>query len=135
MPHLEKFNGTGDPNVHLKMYLGDLRPMGIQGELLGQLFQWTLTKTVLCQFLNLETTKTRTWEDITYMFLSPYVYNTQLDITARELETISQAAKEFFFVFLTRWRANLREGSSKDGNQESSMLIHETLDNPTPRHF
>ena len=54
MPSLDKFDGTGCPKAHLKMYTRALQPLGATEELLAQMFQNTLTGAALCWFLNLE---------------------------------------------------------------------------------
>ena len=105
MLDLDKFEETEDPNVHLRMYVRALSPMGIRRELLGHLVQRTLTRVALCLFLNLDPTKIRTWEDIFNVFVYQYVYNTQLDVTTKEPKTSCQDAKAMFSTFLERWRA------------------------------
>ena len=48
MPDLDKFDGTGDPKMYLRMYVGTLSSMGIQEELSSQLFQNTLNGASFC---------------------------------------------------------------------------------------
>ena len=43
MPNLEKFDGTGCPKSHLKMYMRAIQPLGATEEVLAQMFQNTLT--------------------------------------------------------------------------------------------
>ena len=38
MPHIELFDGTGNPKSHLRLYVGILHPMGIERELFALLF-------------------------------------------------------------------------------------------------
>ena len=64
MPSLDKFNGTGCPKAHLKMYTRALQPLGATKELLAQMFQNTLTGAALRWFLNLEDSLFHSWEDI-----------------------------------------------------------------------
>ena len=47
MPTLDKFDGTGCPKSHLKMYMRAMQPLGATKELLVQMFQNTLTGVVL----------------------------------------------------------------------------------------
>lgn len=42
-PEIDKYNGTGCPRAHIRMYVGTLQPMGIDNELLVQLFQHSFT--------------------------------------------------------------------------------------------
>ena len=52
MPTLYKFEGTGCPKSHLKMYMRAMQPLGATEELLAQMFQNTLTRASLRWFLN-----------------------------------------------------------------------------------
>ena len=52
-----------------------LRPMGIQEELLGQLFQRTLIGAALRYFLNVEPSKVKTSDDIANILVAQYAYN------------------------------------------------------------
>ena len=54
MPTLDKFDSTGYPKAHLKMYIRAFRPLGADEELLAQMFQNTLIRATLYWFLNLE---------------------------------------------------------------------------------
>ena len=54
MPVLDKFDGTGCPKSHLKMYMRAMQPLGATKEMLAQMFQNTLTRATLRWFLNME---------------------------------------------------------------------------------
>ena len=90
MPSLDKFDGTGCPKAHLKMYTGALQPLGATEELLAQMFQNTFTSVAFRWFLNLEDSLIRTWQDIGNEFYKQYKYNTKVDITRHDLETTTQ---------------------------------------------
>ena len=64
MATLDKFDGTGYPKSHLKMYMRAMQPLGAAKEVLAQMFQNTLTKAALRWFLNLDDAKARSWEEI-----------------------------------------------------------------------
>ena len=64
MPTLDKFDWTGFPKSHLKMYIRAMQPLGATEELLAQIFQNTLTEVALRWFLNLDDSRVRSWEDI-----------------------------------------------------------------------
>ena len=64
MPTLDKFDGTGYPKSHLKMYMRAMQPLGATEEILAQMFQNTLTGATFRQFLNLDDARARNWEDI-----------------------------------------------------------------------
>ncbi|WP_255969772.1 retrotransposon gag domain-containing protein, partial [Klebsiella pneumoniae] len=47
----------------------------------------------------------RNWDEMAEAFILQYSYNTQIEITTRDLETTRQEPKESFSEFVTRWRA------------------------------
>ena len=90
MPTLDKFNRTGCPKSHLKMYMKAMQPLGATKELLTQIFQNTLARAALRWFLNLDDARARSWEDIYREFHNQYKYNIEVDVTRRDLETTKQ---------------------------------------------
>ena len=127
MPTLDKFDGTGCPKAHLKMYTRALQPLGATEELLAQMFQNTLTGAALRWFLSLEDSKTRTWEDIGNEFYRQYKYNTEVDITRRDLETTKQEPKESFSSFITRWRAKAAQMTNRPNEEEQLGMVVKNL--------
>ena len=59
MPNLDKFNGTGCPKSHLKMYIRAMQPLGATKEVLAQMFQNTLIEAALRWFINLDDARAR----------------------------------------------------------------------------
>ena len=59
MPTLDKFDGTGCPKSHLKMYMRAMQPLGATEEVLAQMFQSTLIGATLRWFLNLDDARAR----------------------------------------------------------------------------
>ena len=59
MPTLNKFDGTGCPKSHMKMYMKAMQPLGVTEEVLAQMFQNTLTRATLRWFLNLDDARAR----------------------------------------------------------------------------
>ena len=107
MPTLDKFDGTSCTKSNLKMYMRAMQPLGATEELLAQMFQNTLSRAALRWFLNLDDTRARSLEDICRKFHKQYMYNIEVDMTRRDLETIKQEPKESFFTFITKWRSKL----------------------------
>ena len=68
MPTLNKFDTTGCPKSHLKMYMKTMQPLGATEELLDQMFPNTLTRVALRWFLNLDDARARSLEDICRKF-------------------------------------------------------------------
>ena len=59
MPNLDKFNGTGCPKSHLKMYIRAMQPLDATKEVLAQMFQNTLIEAALRWFINLDDARAR----------------------------------------------------------------------------
>ena len=59
LPTLDKFDRTGYPKSHLKMYMRTMQPLGVTEEVLAQMFQNTLTRATLRRFLNLDDARAR----------------------------------------------------------------------------
>ena len=64
MPTLDKFDETGCPMSHLKMYMRTMQPLGVIEEVLAQMFQNMLTGAALRWFLNLDDARAKSSEDI-----------------------------------------------------------------------
>ncbi|KAI8530028.1 hypothetical protein RHMOL_Rhmol11G0022300 [Rhododendron molle] len=72
MPNIKKFNGTGNPTSHVRHVINTLKPMGLNNELIAQLFQRTLTGSALDWFLTLEFVHYHTWPEIANAFIKQY---------------------------------------------------------------
>jgi len=101
MPTMDKFDGTGCPKSHWKMYMRAMQPLGATKELHAQMFQNTLIGTTLRWFLNLDDARARSWEDIYCKFHNQYKYIVEVDVTRRDLDTMKQELKESFSTFIT----------------------------------
>ncbi|KAL7224487.1 hypothetical protein ACSBR1_025860 [Camellia fascicularis] len=101
MPHIDPFDGSGDPMVHLHLFSDILRPMGLTTAQKLSLLSQTMSGIVA----KLEDFVKQNWEELAEAFIAQYSYNTQIEVTTRDLETTRQGPKESFSDFVTRWRA------------------------------
>ncbi|KAI8542858.1 hypothetical protein RHMOL_Rhmol08G0172500 [Rhododendron molle] len=104
MPNIEKFNGTGNPTSHVRHVINTLKPMGLNDELIAQLFQRTLTRSALDWFLTFEFEHYHTWPEIANAFIKQYAYNVQVELTTRDLEMTKQESNEDVVTFVARGR-------------------------------
>ena len=58
-PDIDKFDGTGNPVVHLRIFVGTFQRMGLKSRMFCNLFHRTLTGAAVQWFLSLEDSKTR----------------------------------------------------------------------------
>lgn len=101
MPHIDCFDGSRDPMVHLRLFSNILRPMGLTKLQKLSLFGWTLSGVAAIWYAKLEDSVKRSWEEMTEAFIAQYSYNTQIEVTTRDLETTRQEPKESFSDFVT----------------------------------
>ena len=127
MPTLDKFDGTGCLKSHLKMYMRVMQPLGTTEELLAQMFKNTLTRAALRWFLNLDDARARSCEDICREFHNQYKYNIKVDVIRRDLETMMQEPKEFFFTFITKWRSKAAQMMNRPSEEEQLTMVVKNL--------
>ena len=87
----------------------------------------SLTGAAAQWFLSLEDSKTRNWEDIMDSFVAQYNYNTQLDVTLRDLETTCQNSGETFVDFLSRWRGKASKMTNRPTEMEQVQIVVKNL--------
>ncbi|XP_042508681.1 uncharacterized protein LOC122084475 [Macadamia integrifolia] len=127
----EKFDGRGDPRTHLRSFIGQLRGgRGFTDEQLGQAFQFSLTGAAHHWLMALDSSSTRTWDDMMKAFTRQYSYNTEIELTRRELETTKQAAGEGFTSYLKRFRDKAAQMWDRPNEREQVGMIVRGLRDP-----
>ena len=82
MPDLTtKYDGSGDPYIHLRIYIDELGPCATDEKLRVHLFPKSLIGAALRWFIRLEKAKVATWDDLAKTFYQHYQYNTDIDPT------------------------------------------------------
>ena len=109
------------------MFVGTLQPMGLEPKMFFNLFHRTLTRVAAQWFLSLEDSKTRNWEDIMDVFIAQYNYNTQLDVTLRDLQTTHQNSGETFVNFLSHWRGKAAKMTNRPTEMEQVQIVVKNL--------
>ena len=127
MPTLDKFDWTGCPKSHLKMYMRAMQPLGATEEVLTQMFQNTLIGAILRWFLNLDDARARSWKDIYWEFHKQYKYHIEVDITRRDLETTKQEPKESFSTFITKQRAKATQMMNRPSEEKQFAMVVKNL--------
>uniref|UniRef100_A0A2N9FC45 Uncharacterized protein n=1 Tax=Fagus sylvatica TaxID=28930 RepID=A0A2N9FC45_FAGSY len=75
-PEFEKYNGRGDPMIHLQMYCRKMAPYADNEPLLIQTFQDTLTGNAAEWYSQLK--KISHWKELADTFLAQYGFNSQI---------------------------------------------------------
>ena len=71
-----KYDGTGDPCAHLRMFYRNMAPYGDNHLLLSRVFLDSLTGLVATWYAKLE--KTSSWREMANFFLEYYRFNTEI---------------------------------------------------------
>ncbi|KAF5932946.1 hypothetical protein HYC85_029117 [Camellia sinensis] len=127
MPHIDRFDGLGDPMVHLSLFSDVLRPMGLTRLQKLSLFGRTLSGIAVTWYAKLEDSVKRSWEEMAEAFVAQYSYNTQIEITTRDLETMRQDPKESFSEFVARWRAKASMMTLRPTDKDQIRMIVRNL--------
>ena len=67
-----KYDGSGDPYIHLKIYIDELGPCATDEKLRVHLFSKSLTRAALRWFVRLDKAKVATWDDLTKKIYQHY---------------------------------------------------------------
>ncbi|KAL7230901.1 hypothetical protein ACSBR2_009226 [Camellia fascicularis] len=102
MLHVGRFDGSGDPMVHLRLFSDILRLMGLSRLQKLSLFGRALSDVAAIWYAKLEDSIKRSWEEMAEAFIAQYSYNMQIEKITRDLETTRQEPKESFSDFVTR---------------------------------
>ena len=102
MPQLQKFDGTGDPRIHLSKYMTTMSTTKAPMSVVARKFVLSLEATAVNQYHGLEKSIRANWKELHSTFLKQYEYNTKLEVSIRDLELAKQRSNESFSDFLTR---------------------------------
>ncbi|KAL7237221.1 hypothetical protein ACSBR1_020311 [Camellia fascicularis] len=127
MPQIDRFDGSGDPMVHLRLFSDILRPMGLTRLQKLSLFGRTLSGVAAIWYTKLEDDVKRNWDEMAEGFVAQYSYNTQIEITTRDLETTRQEPKESFSEFVTRWRAKASMMTVRPTDKDQIRMVVRNL--------
>uniref|UniRef100_A0A2N9HZ22 Uncharacterized protein n=1 Tax=Fagus sylvatica TaxID=28930 RepID=A0A2N9HZ22_FAGSY len=91
-PEFEKYNGRGDPMIHLQMYCRKMAPYADNEPLLIQTFQDTLTGNAAEWYSQLK--KISHWKELADTFLAQYGFNSQIAPDRFDLQRMEKKSNE-----------------------------------------
>lgn len=127
MLHIDRFNGFGDPTVHLRLFSDILQPMGLTRLQKLSLFGRTLLGIAAIWYAKLEDSMKRSWEEMAEAFIAQYSYNTHIEVTTRNLEGTRQEPKEGFSDFVTSWRAKASMMTTRPFEKDQIRMVVRNL--------
>ncbi|XP_071926061.1 uncharacterized protein [Coffea arabica] len=103
-PKFTKYNGTGNPKTHLRMFANKLGKPVDDENLPVRLFPESLEGDALDWYSNLKPEEMRTWLDLSTAFVRQYEYNCELAPTRTTLEGTKRKPSEDHKTYAKRWR-------------------------------
>ena len=97
-----KYNGTGDPCAHLRMFCRKMAPYGDNHPLFCQIFPDSLTSPAATWYVRLE--KTFSWREMAISFLEYYRFTTEIASDCTVLQMIEKKSGDSFREYAQRWR-------------------------------
>ena len=99
-PAFIKYNGIGDPCVHLCMFCRKMAPYGDNHPLLCKIFPDSLTCLVVTWYARLE--KTSSWREMANSFLEYYQFNIEIAPNHTVLQRTEKRSRESFCEYAQR---------------------------------
>jgi hypothetical protein len=127
-PEFEKYNGRGDPMIHLQMYCRKMAPYADNEPLLIQTFQDTLTGHAAEWYSQLK--KISHWKELADTFLAQYGFNSQIAPDRFDLQRMEKKSNETFREYAQRWREKAAQARPPLDEREMIKIFVDTLKNP-----
>jgi hypothetical protein len=127
-PEFEKYNGRGDPMIHLQMYCRKMAPYADNEPLLIQTFQDTLTGNAAEWYSQLK--KISHWKELADTFLAQYGFNSQTAPDRFDLQRMEKKSNETFREYAQRWREKAARARPPLDEREMIKIFVDTLKNP-----
>nr|XP_027095940.1 uncharacterized protein LOC113715837 [Coffea arabica] len=103
-PKFSKYDGTGNPKTHLRLFANKLGKSIGDESLPIRLFPESLEGDALNWYSNLKPEEIRTWLDLSTAFVRQYKYNCELALTKTTLEGNKRKPSENHKTYAKRWR-------------------------------
>ena len=129
LPELQKYNGTGCPLDHLRMYCRKMAHVDDE-KLLMHFFQESLTEGPLKWYDRLTPMQAVSWQSMADSFLQQYSYNIGVAPTRTDLERLSKKPSETFKEYAGRWRTMAARLASPLTDMEMVQSFLITLNQP-----
>jgi hypothetical protein len=88
IPETDRFIGIEDPKQHLLQYLNFVKMEGLNEQQVLYAFPLSLTGIATKWYYTWDVEKTKVWKELINLFIKQFAYNTMVDVTIEDLETI-----------------------------------------------
>ncbi|XP_070041342.1 uncharacterized protein [Nicotiana tomentosiformis] len=101
----ELFDGTGDPNMHLRTYCDKLVGGGNNAQIRMKLFMQSLTGDALSWFISQNLQKCVSWVSMASDFVDRFRFNTKIMPDVFYNQNLKKNPTKTFREYATRWRS------------------------------
>ncbi|XP_075667350.1 uncharacterized protein LOC142636942 [Castanea sativa] len=127
---IDKFDGTGDPELHIRKFLmmaGTGVTGGLRDDQKAYAFPTSLTGNAERWYRSSNAKNTKTWDELQKEFMKHFSYKIHLDVTLRDLETTRQKPNETFSEFIVRWKQTAAKMIDRPNEKEQVNIIIKNL--------
>ncbi|XP_075084830.1 uncharacterized protein LOC142168069 [Nicotiana tabacum] len=123
-PKFDIFDGTGDPNAHLRAYCYNLVGVGRNDKLRMKLFIRSLTGEALTWYTRQDHKNWREWQDMEEDFKNRFRFNTKITLDRFALANLQKQPSKSFQEYARRWRSEAaRAQPPLDDSELTKYLI------------
>ena len=101
-PDFTKYDGTGDPKVHVYVYTSRMGAYLKNDKLMMHYFQESLKDSAIRWYLNLDKKEIKTWHDLANAFVRHYKHNIGCAPDKSSLRKLKMSKDEDFRTFALR---------------------------------
>ncbi|XP_070041398.1 uncharacterized protein [Nicotiana tomentosiformis] len=105
LPKFEMFDGTSDPEVHLRTYCDKLVGVGKNEQIRMKLFMRSLTRDAFSWYISQNPKKLANWVSMASDFMDRFRFNTEKVPDAFYIQNLKKKPIETFREYATRWRS------------------------------
>lgn len=122
-----KFDGTGDPELHVRKFLMMPGTRGLHDDQKAYAFPMSLTGNAERWYRSSNVKNTKKWDELQKEFKKHFSYKIHLDVTLRDLETTRQKPNETFSEFIVRWKQTAAKMIDRPNEKEQVNIIIKNL--------
>lgn len=123
---IDKFDGTGDPELHVRKFLMMPGTGGLHDDQKAYAFPMSLTGNAERWYRSSNVKNTK-WDELQKEFKKHFSYKIHLDVTLRDLETTRQKPNETFSEFIVRWKQTAAKMIDRPNEKEQVNIIIKNL--------
>ena len=123
----ENFDGIGDPKQHVRRYLSIIKMKGSDKKQTLHAFALSLTEGASRWYYSLDPSKSKVWNELVELFVNQFIFNTKIDVTLRDLETIKKEVGKTFSKYMTRWKGKASRMVNRPNEKDQIHIIIKNL--------